>query len=235
MRNLVCLFVLVVFGCNAPVTEEKSTTIPDSVNAAKSNLPVLGLDTISVQQGQAPKNQKDKEGRKQGVWDYYERGVLAGYETYEHGVLDGPRKAWVNSPAQMLIGQYVKGLKAGLWKHVDNDTNLVMVISYKSGEEIWWGFPYADHNYHSPIKGFNIKSDSVLVQCPYENDTTWYEGLFINKRPVGIHKMYHPNGKLKFEHNYITGKIKLYDTDGKFQREITEDVAYDFKRGVYGR
>lgn len=40
-------------------------------------------------------------------------------------------------------------------------------------------------------------------------------GLFLKKQPVGLHRMYYPNGNIKFEYDYSTGIIGEFDETGK--------------------
>lgn len=164
------------------------------------------------------KNKKDKQGRKQGVWDFKQNGYIKGYETYLNDTLHGKFNQWINGPEQIATGQYIHGLKDGLWKWYDK-TELLMVVKYELGKELWSGYPLADTAYSTPIKGFGLNSDSILIECPYSNGKIWYRGLYINKKPVGIHYIYYPNGKLRFEHDYATARVKVYDKNGKFLLE----------------
>ena len=171
------------------------------------------------------KNKKDKQGRKQGVWDVKQNGYLKGYETYLNDTLHGKFNHWINYEGQIIKGQYTHGLEDGLWKSYENKTDLVMVVKYKQGKELWMGFPLADTAYSTPMKGFAVYSDSILIECPYDNGKIWYRGLYINKKPVGIHYMYYPNGKLRYEHDYATARIKVYDKNGKFLLEKDDDIG----------
>jgi hypothetical protein len=103
-------------------------------------------------------------------------------------------------------------------------------VEWENNRAVWHGYPAADNEYHTPIKGFIIETDrdSVLVKCPYANDTIWYVGLYVHKKPVGIHRMYYENGKPKFEHDYLTSKIKVYDITGKLIKEKMDDIGRDY-------
>lgn len=175
-------------------------------------------------EAEAPKlkNQKDSKGLKQGIWNILENNKLMGIETYLNDTLNGPYK--YGDKRNSMIGQYKKGLRDGLWKWYDYDTILLMVVKYELGKEIWSAYPLADTAFHTPMKGFGIYSDSVLIQCPYANGKIWYNRLFINKKPIGTHLMYYPNGKLKFEHNYETAKIKVFDKHGKLITIKDDDI-----------
>jgi hypothetical protein len=161
------------------------------------------------------RNYRDSAGWKQGVWDIYENSVLKGFETYSNDTLDGLSECWRNNPGQRIHGSYKDGSKTGCWMHFENDSNLVMVVNYQEGTHLWTGFPLADYNYPKPVKGFSIESDSILIECPHANGMIWYRGLFLKKKPVGLHKMYYPNGNIKFEHDYSTGIIREFDVNGR--------------------
>ena len=161
------------------------------------------------------RNYRDTNGWKQGVWDIYKNGVLKGFETYSNDTLDGLAESWINYPGQRIRGSYEHGSKTGCWMHFENDSNLVMVVSYENDNAIWTGFPLADYNYPKPVKGFSIESDSVLIECPHANNVIWYRGLFLKKKPVGLHRMYYPNGNIKFECDYSTGRTKQFDVNGR--------------------
>jgi hypothetical protein len=224
MKYYICITILILFGCNSNTL--KQNKINSNIFTVKDTLSLSALsDTIPITKSNIlQKNQRDKQGRKQGLWEIKQKYVK-GFETYTNDTLNGAFKRLENY--YIFEGQYKKGLKEGLWKwkEYEIDTTLIMVVLYKDGKDIWMGFPLADSDFHSPVKGFNVYVDSIFIRCPYFNNTIWYEGLFMNRKPVGIHKMYYSNGKIKFEHNYATARIKVYDKNGRFVEEKDDDIG----------
>lgn len=216
MKLILFCVAFMILGCNSnnPVEAKPFTNNDNSkVDHSQSG----STDTInhSYHSEVVQRNYRDQNGLKQGIWDFKENGHLKGFETYTNDTLDGAFRHWINYPGGIYEGSYKKGLKNGICKTYENDTILVMVHKYRQGESLWAGYPSVDNHFDAPVKGFDIESDSVLIECPYSNDTIWYKGVFIKKEPVGIHRMYYPNGRLKFVHNYNTGKVKAYNSQGK--------------------
>jgi antitoxin component YwqK of YwqJK toxin-antitoxin module len=216
MRTLLFILTLGLFSCNS--TEKKQ------VNAASTDLSkdTIISDTTTV----FKKNMYDINHYKQGQWDIKKNGKIKGYETFKNDTLDGPYREWINYPGQIVTGQYKMGLQHGLQKHFENDSQVVMISNFNMGKILWTGF-LGNAGYPKPPKGFHIHKDSILVECPYSNDTIWYRGVFINKKPVGIHKMFYPNGKPRFEYNYSNEKIKVFDKNGTFIKEVKDDYSFN--------
>lgn len=108
------------------------------------------------------------------------------------------------------------------------DTVAGMVTFYRNDTAIWSTFPIVDMNVHCPIKGRSAirdyrtaKKSDIYIVSPYNDtsNTIFYEGRFLNNKRVGIHKIYHTNGQLKFEVNWDTHKCKEFDRSGKFMKE----------------
>jgi len=215
MRHLVCILTFFFIACNSNTPVEN---VPSNIGTVQA----LTDDTLTAQNNttiEAKKNCTDGNGLKQGIWDFIEKGQVKGFVTYKNNKLHGLSRHWINYPEQIVEGNYINGIKIGLWKHYYDSKNLMLVKEYKNDTILWIGFPAADKEFHTPVKGFSIYTDSIVIQCPHLNGTTWYKGLFINKKPIGIHYMYYPNGKIRFEHNYSTNTIKIYDLTGKLTEE----------------
>ena len=217
MRILFFILTLGLFSCNS--TENKQINIAVPPDPPEDN---IISDTTKV----TKKNMYDMNHHKQGTWDIKKNGKIKGFETYKNDTLDGPYREWINYPGQIITGQYKMWLQHGLQKHFENDSVLVMITKYNLGEKLWTGF-LGNAGYPRPPKDFHIHRDSLLVECPYSNDTLWYRGPFINKKPVGVHKMFYPNGNPRFEYNYKTERIKAFDKEGKFIKEVKDDYSPD--------
>ncbi|HLP10941.1 MAG TPA: hypothetical protein VK177_03355 [Flavobacteriales bacterium] len=123
-----------------------------------------------------------------------------------------------------------KGRRQGyiIFMHYNVDTVAGMVTFYRNDTAIWSTFPLADMNFQHPVKGRSAirdyriaKKSDIYIVSPYNDtsNTIFYEGRFLNGKRVGIHKIYHTNGHLKFEVNWDTHKCKEFDRAGKFKKE----------------
>ncbi|CAN5442390.1 hypothetical protein BH10BAC1_BH10BAC1_17610 [soil metagenome] len=218
MKKIFPLFFIICVSCQNNSNPENTCSFHQIDSS--TNTTIL-TDSSSIQKDTIPlKNQKDKNGRKQGLWDYYDRGIVKGFQTYKNDILNGPFKYWINNEEQMTVGNYMNGKREGYIKgyYLYSKRELSIVTFYKNDTQLWYGFPHAEE-YYFPVKQFTINSDSVYIKCPYENDVIWYEGLVVKKKPVGIHKMYFPNGKLKFEVNWALKTVREFDSTGTFKSE----------------
>jgi antitoxin component YwqK of YwqJK toxin-antitoxin module len=211
------IFIFALFSCG------------DTVENNENNLPSIcpSVNVLVDKNTEIQKNILDSNNQKQGVWDIVKNNKIQGFQTYKNDTLNGPyRKSPTNYPGQIEIGNFLSGLENGPIKYYEKDTQLSSVINFRLGKKLWMGF-LGNSSYPKPPKGFLIFVDSIFVECPYSNDTIWYKGLFLNKKPVGIHKMFYENGHLKFEYNYSNKKIKVFDRSGKLMKEVIDDNGFN--------
>ena len=208
MKLFLFILSVILFSCNAPENNIPTIIVKDTFFEKK-------IEYNS-------RNVYDVNHLKQGVWDIKKNGKIKGFQTYKNDTLHGEYSEWFHYPGQYQTGYYYKGNKDRLLKIFD-DSFLTAIVKFDKGKQIWMGFTI-DSLYPKPIKGFGMVYDSVYVECPFANDTIWYKGLFLHKKPVGIHKVYFRNGKPRFEYNYSTLQIKTFDTLGKFKSEKKDGV-----------
>ncbi|CAN5308209.1 hypothetical protein BH09BAC5_BH09BAC5_15360 [soil metagenome] len=220
MKYFIVLLILGIWGCDENPSPVVNMISRDSaISNANNKVDTIDSTNITDKGEVEILNSKDAKGRRQGKWDHYWNGNITGFDTYKDNKLDGPYSYWTASPGQMNEGQYKKGLRVGLQRYYYKNGEYKGVIAFDNDSILWYGFPTADMYYDEPIKGFGIYSDSIFVECPYRNGTIWYKGLFVNKKPTGIHKMYYPNGNIRFLRDYNTQIVSVFDSTGKFIRK----------------
>lgn len=171
------------------------------------------------------KNSYDADHLKQGEWDIVINKKIKGYQTFKNDTLHGPSRQWINYPDQIMTQEFHKGIEHGLRKYFEGKS-LTMVVKFDMGKQLWTAFPSVDAQFPKPVKGGSVSLDSAYIECPYSNDTIWYRGLYLKHKPVGIHKMYYPNGKPRFEYNYSTSKIKTFDSTGGLISDKKDDGTW---------
>jgi antitoxin component YwqK of YwqJK toxin-antitoxin module len=184
--------------------------------------PQITKDTVILKADSSRRNSYDANHLKQGVWDIIMNKKIKGYQTFKNDTLHGPSRQWINYPEQIITKEFYKGVEHGLRKEFEGK-RLDMVVKYRMGKQLWAAYPSVDAQFPKPVKGGGAGLDSIYIECPYENDTIWYRGLYLKHKPVGIHKMYFPNGKPRFEYNYSTLKIKTFDSTGKLISDKKDD------------
>jgi hypothetical protein len=75
-----------------------------------------------------------RNGKKQGVWQSYQDGVLIHLETYDANLNDGPDLAWWPSTGRPEhTGNYRRGAPHGSWVSYDEDGRLAGTATYSEG------------------------------------------------------------------------------------------------------
>lgn len=135
------------------------------------------------------KGRYDKKGRAQGVWKwYYENGALLREENYINGKREGKLTDYDEKGKVTLTGNMTDNKMEGAW-------------IYETPDYLEYG------NY------VNDEPDSLWKSYYMPGKIKRFEGKFSNGEPVGIHTMYHNNGKKMFTGNYIGG---MKDGDWKY-------------------
>jgi|TARA_B110000261_G_C12892857_1_gene281167 antitoxin component YwqK of YwqJK toxin-antitoxin module len=114
-------------------------------------------------------------------------------------------------------GYYVNGKKEGIFRtYYNKEKGKVMsTYLYQSDTVVWSAHPAANKNRLIHIKNIHTSNDSTLVIVPFLNGKTWYEGVFNFNEPIGIHKTYFENSRLKGEVNYNNQTVTEFDSTGK--------------------
>lgn len=205
------------------VNSEKYVKSPSEIKDI-AHLHPIPLDAIDYSDSI---NYTDNQGLRQGVWE--ERGwknKLISRVFYIDDIENGP---YIISDGYYKVGNYNQGKKHGVerWTYTlevpDND---LVVLMFDNDSILWQAHPAADAGQLIPTKGIRLFNDSVLVNIPFSNGVIWYKGLYINKQPKGIHKIFYPNGELQGWVNYELLQAESFDSLGNFVRQ---DTVFKFK------
>lgn len=144
-------------------------------------------------------------------------GKLTSIKNYHFEKLNG---YWYEDEGIQKDGQYLDGKREGVFRDYYGDKtheNVMLMSYYKNDSVLWYAHPASDQKYYVPSvrgKGFKCVVDSVYIKAPYMNGVIWYEGLFIQNEPKGVHKVRDKCGQLKSVLNYESNKVKTYNYDG---------------------
>jgi hypothetical protein len=229
IRAIILVITVVLTGCsniNRNDIVETKTTISEKIPQT-NNTPLLENKI----------NYTDKNGKKQGRWiTMYKHDTIV-IKTYKNDTLDG---YYCKKDGTPYWGNYKEGMLDGMWYMCYG--SYYQMMYYEHGNYKWSGFYSIDKDCIITEKHFDISTDSLFIRVPFINGNICYEGAFIKHGkkyneirkdnptwtialPVGIHKVYFENGKIKGIVDYTNKKIKAYDSDG--------NVLYDTNFGDY--
>ncbi len=145
--------------------------------------------------------QYNKRGKATGTWHwYYPNGEVLREEAFENGKLNGKFVEYDISKNEIVKGQYVAGVRTGLWK-------------YNIGDEIQEG------EYR------NNRKTGLWRILFAENKSLKAEGKYIDGKENGRFRYYYENGKLKMEGEFSMGKRhktwNFYNEDGTLRISIS--------------
>jgi antitoxin component YwqK of YwqJK toxin-antitoxin module len=135
----------------------------------------------------------NNQGNTDGLWKwYYEDGLVLREENFLNGNSEGIFTEYDENGSVIIQGEYVEGLEEGFWKYQEGDHREEGI--YRSGMR------NGEWKYY------------------FDDETTAFQGSFIDDNPNGRHIWYWPNGKKKDEGEYImgmkTGDWLQYNEDG---------------------
>jgi antitoxin component YwqK of YwqJK toxin-antitoxin module len=153
----------------------------------------------------------DNQGRQQGKWIwYFDNGKTRRESNFLNGQEDGDFIEYADSGGVITKGQYVEGLREGIW-------------TYELG------------NYRSIGKYTDDQQDSLWKEYYIDDNKVRFQGNYNQGRPDGTHTWYYPDGKKQIEGQYTMGvmedKWRYYDEQGNLFLTITYkddvEVKYD--------
>lgn len=202
----ILLIVLIFISCNWTEKANNKRIISERIESETSSQKA---------------NYTDKQGLRQGIWTNKKQNGIE-IKTYKDGILEGNYS--IGNLTWRREGFYRHGKLHGLQRTFSGE-KVVTIGSYYKGRKLWFT------TYEESIilsKGFSIQDDTVIfVAAPYPSGKKWYEGEFKSVRdyrrtamvfetiPIGQHKVYFTNGKLKGIVNYDKKLISEYDSLGK--------------------
>ena len=142
---------------------------------------------------------------------------------------DGPYKNYYDSGELFIEGQYKNEKRIGEWKQYHKNGQISKIYSYKDGE-----LNKEEINYYDTAE---ISSKVIKVENSFIRYGYYKSGKLEYERQLnsGYYKSFYENGELEIEANYIdnelSGKWKLYDTEGNLKWIITYEDGY--RHGIY--
>ena len=173
---------------------------------------------------------------------YNKNGSLQKEGTYKNNLLEGIGKEYREDGKLFFKGKYVRGRKTGKGEEYYPNEKLMFKGNFLRGRKHGKGksfYPNGNVEFDGIFDCAKIKGTKYSDDGSYKDtglfyfrkrdgyhkitiDGTLYDkGDWDNDRRVGLHYIYHPNGKLKFkgtyEHHDKTGKGKEYWDNGKLK------------------
>ncbi len=241
MKRIICLSLFFCFieACSDGLTDKRSiekTSKTISQQTPASHFKTYKKPFISKI------NHIDSNGLKQGMWiSRSNKNRIKHIETFLNDTLNG---YWFEeSNGFQKEGYYEKGLKQGyFWCYRLNHNrfnksaynfNIYQEFFYKNDTISWMALPEKEMGYLVPLDDYITSNlDSVYAKGVYRNGSVWFEGAYINKNHVGIHRVYFPNGKLHGEIDYDKNTVIEFDSLGNFVK--TESLSF-YKSHTSGR
>lgn len=198
-------------------------------------------------------NRVDKNGKKQGPWKKYEKGVLVYEGQFENDVPKGTFKYYYPDGKLKSVSEFVTGVskvnvttyhengnvaskgtfvnqqKDGQWKYFSEKNVLLSEENYKLGKKQGRFVTYSVEGYK--LKEENFTNDVLNGECKlyYDKEELFTLSHYINGKLNGEMKTYYPGGIVSQEGLYYngfrTGTWNVYDSKGQLRR--TEE--YDSK------
>lgn len=155
-----------------------------------------------------------KDGNRVGEWEFfYSEGKLEQKGKYDKkGKAQGIWKWYYDDGKLLREENYINGKREGILTEYDEDGKVMVKVNYADNkkEGAWI---YETKDYYELGNYVNDEQDSVWVSYYMPGKIKRYEGKFINGEPVGLHKMYQPNGKKLYVGSYVSG---MKEGDWKF-------------------
>lgn len=146
---------------------------------------------------------------QEGEWKWYRRnGKIKQIAFYKEGKLEGVDMFFDENGDTLTTGTYKNGRQEGIWKYYEKG-KLIETANYKNGlKDGYFYYFYPD--------------GKTAIRQQYERDELREE------------KYYFPNGKLKYEAEYVDGVYLLlahYDSTGNIFREGNYDYKINYATG----
>jgi antitoxin component YwqK of YwqJK toxin-antitoxin module len=134
-------------------------------------------------------NQFTHDGKKTGIWEYYDNGQLYKKGLYINGKQDGDWEYYFQNGQLRSKGSFKDGITTGIWEDYYSNGQLSRKGSYENGKEegIWEDY--------------------------YKNGKLNYRGSYENGKEEGIWEFYNDyNGNLKYRRLYNNGVYNIMET-----------------------
>ena len=166
-----------------------------------------------------------KNGKLEGDSFFYSSvGTLEKIASYKNGSKTGSETEYYDNGSPKAYREYVNGVQNGLEYNYDDTGLLKTVFTYKYGAKNGEAYKFSDSIIIEKEFYANNKLEGE-AQSFYANGKKKSSGTFKNDYRDGKWLWYHPDGELKLEETYISGKvlgdIKGFFPDGSVERNIS--------------
>ena len=191
-------------------------------------------------------NRVDKNGKKQGPWKKYDKGVLVYEGQFVNDVPQGTFKYYYPNGKLKSVSEFVTGVsrvnvttyhengnvaskgtfvnqqKDGLWQYFNGKNVLLSEENYKLGKKNGRFVTYSMDGYK--LKEESYANDALNGECKdyYEKEEIFKLSHYINGKLNGELVSYYPGGivyqKGVYYNNLRTGAWETYDSKGKIRR-----------------
>ena len=219
---LFIVFLVLLNACQSVAEDQNSMTNTSTVpNSPDSTLKADSVIHQSIPNYDDSLNYIDENGWKQGKHiDENTAGKVLEEATYVNDTIVGYYRYW---DGMQKDGLYKNCKKHGNFNWYYANGTILLITHYENDSAIWHAPYIANQQHIIPIKPISVEVDSaVYVKVHHPNKKLWYEGLFENKEPVGIHNVYYESGDLKGTINYKINTYTSFDSEGNVMEESVE-------------
>ncbi len=211
----VVLGICFISACSTEMGEEAEEKKPKGPARLEAEVPEFQIPD----DGDSTLNEVDTLGRKTGKWETEVDGKVWKTEFFKEGKLHGLQTQNLDN-GKVLETNFSMGKKNGVSQEYMNGAKVADYLTiYKNDKRVFSTFPkdlFAG-NFKKII--YSTELDSIDLKIKYVSGKKLYEGKILKKSnirgvPVGIHQVFHENGKVKFELNFETDTIYTYNPKG---------------------
>lgn len=191
-----------------------------------ATLDVEAPEHVIPDDGDSTLNEKDTLGRKIGRWETEVDGKVWKTEFFKEGKLHGIQTQNLDN-GKVLETHFSMGRKNGVSQEYVNGSKVAEYLTiYQNDQRVFSTFPKDLYAGNFKKIMYSTELDSIELKIKYISGNKLYEGKILKKSsirgiPVGVHKVFYENGKVKFELNFETDSIYSYNKEG-----IPTDTAF---------
>lgn len=206
-------------------------------------------------------NRVDKNGKKQGSWKKYEKGVLVYEGQFVNDVPQGTFKYYYPNGKLKTVSEFITGVsrvnvttyhengnmaskgtfinqqKDGLWQYFSEKNVLLSEENYKLGKKHGKFVTYSLDG--SKLKEEQYANDQLNGECKsyYEKEELFTVSHYINGKLNGEWVTYYPGGVVSQKGIYYdglrTGTWEIFDEQGKIRRTEEFSAGQQLKKYMF--
>ena len=158
-------------------------------------------------------NYSDESGFKQGKHvEKNSAGTVIRIENFRNDTLNGYYFNWSGIKEE---GNMKNGKRNGLFFQYYDRNQIMYILNYEMDSLIFFAPYSANQTVVVPHKPIIVNSDSLYLKLNHPDGNIWYDGLFMDGEPVGVHNIFYKSGNLRGIINYEFGDYHEFDSTGK--------------------